>query len=163
MVVGSPPVKPSNTPPSAKSPNTSSSASPNGSPKSPSPTSTAHARLPQTAVTKFFSILPTLQLHHHHHTSDAHHNYRVKYHPINYFHRAGRSKIKPIRDTLLFVQLILRTGVYFAPLRIFLPIASVFFLGFLGSLWYDVFIGQDLTDTTLILLSPSFRWPSLHY
>ena len=38
-------------------------------------------------------------------------NYVVHYHPIDYFHRKGRSKIKPIRDTLRFVQLILRTGV----------------------------------------------------
>ena len=78
-------------------------------------------------------------------------DYLVHYQPIDYYHRVGKSKIKPIRDTLRFVQLILRLGVYFAPLRIFLPLASLFFGGFLISLFQDVFIRQDLTESTLIL------------
>jgi glycosyltransferase involved in cell wall biosynthesis len=78
-------------------------------------------------------------------------NYIVHYEPIDYFHRVGKSKIKPIRDTLRFVQLILRMGVYFAPLRIFLPVAGLFFTGFLVTLFQDLFIRQDLTESTLIL------------
>ena len=78
-------------------------------------------------------------------------NYIVRYEPIDYFHRVGKSKIKPIRDTLRFVQLILRMGVYFAPLRIFLPVAGLFSLGCLASLGYDLFVEQDLTESTLIL------------
>ncbi len=78
-------------------------------------------------------------------------NYIVHYEPIDYFHRVGKSKIKPIRDTLRFVQLILRMGVYFAPLRIFLPVAGLFALGCLVSLGNDLFIEQDLTESTLIL------------
>ena len=77
--------------------------------------------------------------------------YKVYYHPINYSPRIGRSKIQPIRDTLRFVQLIVRTGVYFAPLRVFLPVAGIFFLGFLVTLFQDVFVRQDLTERTLIL------------
>lgn len=78
-------------------------------------------------------------------------NYTVVYHPIDYFHRKGRSKIKPIQDTLRFVQLILRTGVYFAPLRIFLPVSGFFFCGFVISLAIDLFIKQDVTDSTLLM------------
>ncbi|MGB2926807.1 MAG: glycosyltransferase family 2 protein [Limnothrix sp.] len=78
-------------------------------------------------------------------------NYIVHYEPINYFHRVGQSKIKPIRDTLRFFKLILRTGIYFAPIRIFVPIASLFFFGFLISFTLDLFVRQDLTDATLIL------------
>jgi glycosyltransferase involved in cell wall biosynthesis len=79
-------------------------------------------------------------------------NYAVHYEPIDYHARVGRSKIKPIRDTLRFVQLILRTGVYFAPLRIFMPLAGLFFLGFLITLFQDIFVREDLTERTLILL-----------
>jgi hypothetical protein len=79
-------------------------------------------------------------------------NYIVHYEPINYHPRVGRSKIKPIRDTLRFIQLILRTGVYFAPLRIFLPIAGIFLAGFLITLFQDIVYRQDLTERTLILL-----------
>jgi glycosyltransferase involved in cell wall biosynthesis len=78
-------------------------------------------------------------------------NYVVQYVPIDYYHRVGKSKIKPIRDTLRFLQLILRTGVYFAPLRIFLPVASVFFLSFLFTLIQDIFVREDLTERTMIL------------
>lgn len=78
-------------------------------------------------------------------------NYIVHFEPIDFHHRVGKSKIKPIRDTLRFIQLILRTGVYFAPLRVFLPIASVFFAGFFITLCEDLFIRRDLTERTLIL------------
>jgi hypothetical protein len=64
----------------------------------------------------------------------------------------GKSKIKPIRDTLKFVQLILRTGMYFAPLRVFLPLVGLLMLGFLVSLGFDLFVLKDLTEKTLILL-----------
>jgi glycosyltransferase involved in cell wall biosynthesis len=78
-------------------------------------------------------------------------NYRpVKFLPINYMPRVGRSKIKPIRDTLRFITLILRTGMYFAPMRVFAPIVTVLALLTLGSLTYDVWLG-NLTDKTVIL------------
>jgi len=54
--------------------------------------------------------------------------YRVTYYPINYLKRKGRSKIRPIRDTLNFLQLIVRTVMYFEPLKIFLPCSFVLFL-----------------------------------
>lgn len=79
-------------------------------------------------------------------------HYTVHYEPIDYHARIGKSKIKPIRDTLSFVQLILRTGMYFAPLRVFLPVAALFFVGFLCTLFQDIVVRQDLTERTLILL-----------
>jgi glycosyltransferase involved in cell wall biosynthesis len=78
-------------------------------------------------------------------------NYVVHYEPIDYHARIGRSKIRPIRDTLGFVQLILRTGMYFAPLRVFLPVAFVFFVGFLITLTLDLISG-NLNERTLLLL-----------
>lgn len=82
-------------------------------------------------------------------------NYLVRYVPIDYYHRTGRSKIKPIRDTLRFVQIILRTGVYFAPLRVFMPLAGIFFVGFLFTIIQDVFVREDLTERSIILLIAS--------
>ena len=72
--------------------------------------------------------------------------------PISYQHRVGKSKIKPIRDTLRFMVLIMRTGMYFAPLRVFFPV--VVLLGFLSlvSLARDVFITQNLADTSVLLI-----------
>jgi glycosyltransferase involved in cell wall biosynthesis len=43
---------------------------------------------------------------------------RVKYIPIDYARRVGKSSIKPVRDTLRFFSLVLRTVMYFRPLQI---------------------------------------------
>lgn len=49
--------------------------------------------------------------------------YSVKYEPIVVLKRTGRSKIRLIRDGLGFMLTILRIGTFFAPLRVFLPVA----------------------------------------
>ncbi|HXH09758.1 MAG TPA: glycosyltransferase family 2 protein [Alphaproteobacteria bacterium] len=82
-------------------------------------------------------------------------HYIVHYEPVDYYQRLGKSKIRAVRDTLQFVQLIIRTGIYFAPLRVFLPVAMGFFLGFLITLSHDIFFDKNLTDKTLILLVAS--------
>ena len=78
--------------------------------------------------------------------------YIVRYEPIDYHARVGKSKIKPIRDTLRFLQIVLRTGTYFAPMRVFMPVAVFFFVGFAIALVRDIVIEQNLTDKTVILL-----------
>lgn len=60
-------------------------------------------------------------------------DYNVEYLPIEYYPRLGRSKIRPVRDTLNFIQLVLRIGLYFSPLKIFLPMSASLFL--LGLIW----------------------------
>jgi hypothetical protein len=51
-----------------------------------------------------------------------------------------------------FIQLILRTGMYFAPLRVLLPLVGILSVGFLASLGYDILVLRNLTDKTIILL-----------
>ena len=79
--------------------------------------------------------------------------YRVKYIPVNYFKRGGKSKIRPIRDTINFFSLITKVSLYFNPLRVFMPI-SLLLLGlgviFLG---YDIWM-RDITDKTMM----AFLW-----
>ena len=76
----------------------------------------------------------------------------VHYVPIGYKARIGRSKIKPIRDTLRFIQLIMRTGMYFAPLRVLLPLIGLLCCSFFASFLYDIFVLDNLTDKTVMLL-----------
>src|SRR5262249_20376823 len=52
--------------------------------------------------------------------------YAVKYMPINYLRRTGKSKIVPW-DAGSFAILILRTAMLFRPLRVFVPLVSVCF------------------------------------
>lgn len=75
----------------------------------------------------------------------------VRYVPIDYAARVGKSKIRPIRDTLRFCQLIVRTGMYFAPLRVLMPVSVLMLLGFAVSFVSDV-LNHNLTDKTVILL-----------
>jgi len=79
--------------------------------------------------------------------------HRVDYVSIDYAQRAGRSKIRPIRDTLGFTALIVRTVVYFNPLKVFYPIAAVFLLIFCASAYYDLVISDppNLGDKTVLL------------
>jgi glycosyltransferase involved in cell wall biosynthesis len=55
-------------------------------------------------------------------------NYAVKYVPINYFKREGKSSINPIKDFIGFNMLIFKVALYFAPLKFFTPTSVVLFL-----------------------------------
>jgi len=83
--------------------------------------------------------------------------YDVVFTPINYSQRIGQSHIKPIKDTLHFVQLIGRTGMYFAPIRLLSPIGVVLSVAFLISAFYDAFILMNLTDKTILLAMSSLN------
>ena len=85
--------------------------------------------------------------------SSIRNNYRVLFEPIDYFERKGKSKIRPIHDTLRFLQIICRTGMYFAPIRILLPVVVVLAVLALGSLGYDIVVLDNLTDKTVLLFS----------
>ncbi len=79
--------------------------------------------------------------------------YSIKYEPIDYFGRKGKSKFKPIEDTLNFLQLIMRTILYFNPLKIFIPLslflAALAFLVLLGS-W--IFFNKPMDATFAVIL-----------
>lgn len=71
----------------------------------------------------------------------------VSYQKIDYRARVGKSKIRP-RHAFDFLILILRTIVYFNPLKVFLPIGAVFvFVGVLKTA-YDIWIG-DLSESAI--------------
>lgn len=76
----------------------------------------------------------------------------VRFVPVPYAARLGSSKIRPIADFFNFVQLICRTGMYFAPLRALAPVIVALLCAFAVSLGYDVFVLDDLTEKTVILL-----------
>ena len=49
--------------------------------------------------------------------------HQVKYVPIDYFKRAGRSKFHPFRDAYNYFLQVLRMVMYFNPLRVLMPVA----------------------------------------
>ena len=81
---------------------------------------------------------------------------RVSYLPINYRKRIGKSSIRPIRDTLAFFSLVLRTTMYFRPLQVFgtlsgFMLVSAIGIGILGKL----FLGEVPDVATVSLVSTS--------
>lgn len=107
---------------------------------------------------RFFKILPsgfsfttTITL------SSLCHGYRVKYIPIAYYQRTGKSKIKPIRDTYRFFMLIVRTTVYFNPLKVFLPIATFLFALGAGRLAYEIITAGGLAQSSVLLILAGFQ------
>lgn len=78
--------------------------------------------------------------------------YTVDYVPINYHARMGRSKIKPIRDTLRFTQLVLRIALYFNPLRIFVPLSFFFLLAGIAWGFFSVSVLGRFADASTIVI-----------
>lgn len=77
----------------------------------------------------------------------------VHYVPIDYHRRAGRSKIRPIQDTVNFFSLILRTVLYFRPLKIFIPAALFLFLAAVGVFFYSWLWTPRIMDASVAIIS----------
>ncbi len=62
----------------------------------------------------------------------------VKFIPIDYFKRVGKSKFHPIKDTWEYFLQVIRMILFFNPLKIFLPIAIFLLLIGIGKFIYDI-------------------------
>jgi glycosyltransferase involved in cell wall biosynthesis len=60
--------------------------------------------------------------------------YSLKYVPITVRRRIGKSKINLLRDGIRFLMIILRIAVFFSPLKVFMPLSTLFFMT--GFVWY---------------------------
>jgi glycosyltransferase involved in cell wall biosynthesis len=81
------------------------------------------------------------------------HGHEVRYVPINYAPRVGQSSIRPIRDTLNFIGLIVRTVLYFRPLKVFVPASGIVFaIAVATALVSKIGFGQ-LADVTCVTLA----------
>jgi glycosyltransferase involved in cell wall biosynthesis len=81
----------------------------------------------------------------------------VKYVSIDYLERIGKSKIRP-SHAFDFLLLIIRTIVYFNPLKVFLPLGAVFFLGGLAKFIYDLHIGNLSETAVLGFIGAALLW-----
>lgn len=105
------------------------------------------------AALRFFGILPdgfsftttiTLGM-----VSNA---YLIDYVPIDYHARIGKSKIKPIRDTLNFVQLVMKIALYFRPLKVFVPLSGLLFVAALFWALFSMFVLGRLADVSVLVI-----------
>jgi len=76
----------------------------------------------------------------------------VRYEPIDYAKRVGKSSIRPIRDTFNFFSLVLRTIMYFRPLQVLGTIAIFLIFSAVGvGIAGNILTGQvpDVITTSL--------------
>ncbi len=78
--------------------------------------------------------------------------FSIKYIPIEYYVRKGRSKIRPIRDTYNFLRLIFKIGLFLAPLKIFLPVSYFLFLLGIGWGFFSWFYLDKFADSSTIII-----------
>ena len=75
-------------------------------------------------------------------------DHSVEYIPIDYHARLGESKIRS-RHAYDFLLLILRTIVFFNPLKVFLPAGAVLFVTGMAKFIYDLF-KENLSETAVL-------------
>ena len=85
-------------------------------------------------------------------------DYNVRYVKINYHKRVGKSKIDPIRDTVGFIKLVIRTVLYFNPLKIFLPLTGILAIAGAAVFFYTYFFTEKVFDNTVtVILLAAFQ------
>ena len=101
---------------------------------------------------KGFSCVTTLTL------SFLANGYSIKYVPIDYFPRAGRSKFHWWKDTRRYLLQVLRMSLSYEPLKVFLPLGLGLFGVGLVKLGYD-WVDKDfrLAANTLLILLGSLQ------
>lgn len=85
-------------------------------------------------------------------------DYNVKYVPIDYRRRVGKSKFRPIQDTGNFLSLVIRTILFFNPLRVFLPIGLLLLtLGVLKIFYDGIMYNFSIRGSTIVILMTAFQ------
>ncbi len=80
--------------------------------------------------------------------------YSVKYVPVRYLKREGKSKIMPVRNTWQFLMLIIRTIIYFNPLRVFMPVGmGMIVLGIIVGIYSKFFLGKLMDVSTITAIT----------
>ena len=75
----------------------------------------------------------------------------VKYIPVDYFPRKGSSTFHPIKDTLNYLALVMRTIMYFRPLRIFFPLTMLILLWAVSRTLYDATILHKIKESDIMI------------
>lgn len=98
-----------------------------------------------------FSFTTTITL------ASACNGHNVEYVPIDYHARVGQSKIRP-RHAYDFMLLILRTIVFFNPLKVFIPIGAVMAIAGLAKFGYDVTKNNLSESAIFAMLAAMIIW-----
>jgi len=104
-------------------------------------------------VMKFFNVLPeghswvstiTIAL--------FSNSYDIKFIPVEYYKRKGKSTFHPIRDTSAYFLLVFRAVMYFKPLKVFFPPGFIIFIGGVARTVYDAKVLHRIKESDIIII-----------
>jgi hypothetical protein len=74
--------------------------------------------------------------------------------PIDYYTRKGKSKFHPLKDTYNYLTLVVRSVMYFNPLKVFLPVTLALMLAGMAKLIRDILYYRSfyVPGVTLVLI-----------
>jgi glycosyltransferase involved in cell wall biosynthesis len=82
----------------------------------------------------------------------------IRYVPVDYFKRAGRSKFHPFRDAYNYLLQILRMVMYFNPLRVLMPVGLTLLGATFVKLVYDLIVHHlRVTGSTVLVGLAAFN------
>jgi polyisoprenyl-phosphate glycosyltransferase len=82
----------------------------------------------------------------------------VKYVPIDYFKRAGRSKFHPFSDAYNYIIQVLRMVMYFNPLRVLMPVGLSLLAATMAKLAFDLTVHNlRVTGSTVLVGLAAFN------
>lgn len=88
----------------------------------------------------------------------------VRHFPVKYVYvevqkrKAGKSSIKPIKDFVGFLSIIMRLAIYFRPLRVFVPLALFFFASAVTAVIVSyAWTGEGVSTTFTVLVSAGMQ------
>ena len=81
--------------------------------------------------------------------------HRIKFVPIDYYKRIGRSKFHPIIDTYSYLLTVVRLVMYHDPLRIFMPLGALLAILGSGKSVYDFLATGTLQESDIIIILTS--------
>jgi glycosyltransferase involved in cell wall biosynthesis len=84
--------------------------------------------------------------------------HQVKYVPVDYFKRAGRSKFHPFKDAYNYLIQVLRMVMYFNPLRVLMPVALTLLAATFAKAGVDLVVHElRVTGSTVLVGLAAFN------
>ncbi len=83
-------------------------------------------------------------------------DYAVKYVPVNYRPRIGRSKFHPIKDTLSYLSTVVRIVMYFRPLKVFLPLSAALIAGGVAKSVWSFYRTGSMQESDIVVFVAGF-------
>jgi len=104
-------------------------------------------------VMKFFNLLPsghswvsTITL------AFLSNDYEVKYVPIDYYKRKGKSTFHPLKDSWAYMTLVVRTIMFFNPIKFFFPLTVILIILGIARTIYNAYVIHDVKESDVMII-----------